>query len=683
MFAHVNTSSQRGLRIIQTAKDLDGEWLARALGTGPVASFAAAQIGTGQMSESHRVSLAYADPDRAGPATVVLKLASADSSSRATGVGLGIYEREVRFYRELAPRIGGPLATCYVAGYEKAQGWFTLLLEHIAPALPGDQIAGCSVAQARLAMRELARLHAPVLEDRELARSEWLNRPSPVDQALVSQLLPAFLERYGERIALEHRALCERFVARVQAWLDARHPPLGLVHGDFRLDNLLFGQPGSARALTVVDWQTVAWGGAMADAAYFLGGGLEPDLRRPCERELFAEYHDALRAEGMRGFALEDCWREYRRHAFAGVLMAIVASTLVQRTDRGDEMFITMLARHSQQALDLDSEALLGDATAAPPPRAPRASDEAGHAPGVEQLWNESWYFDALAPDGSLGAYVRVGLYPNLDLCWYTAFVCGPGRPTIAAVDFAAPLPAGGSLDVSTPELRAEHRCTEPLRRFGVSLQATAHAYADPSALLRGARGAAAPLALDLAWQTAGVPYAYRMTTRYEIPCTVTGKIRVGDEELELSGVPGQRDHSWGVRDWWAMDWVWSAIHLDDGTRLHAVELRMPDMPTLGVGYVQAHAAALVELERVSASEEVGSDGLITRAELVLDPPGLQLELEPLAFGPLRLLAPDGRVSHFPRAMCRVRSRDGRGGVGWMEWNLNQPRAEPAAPNAS
>jgi hypothetical protein len=661
-------------KIVRTLDELDGEWLQAALHTGPIRSFTAAHIGTGQMSDSHRISLDYADPDGAGPATVVLKIASADSSSRATGVGLGIYEREVRFYSELAPRIGGPLATCRVASYDEVEGWFTLLLEDVAPALPGDQLAGCSVEQARLAMRALARLHAPVLEDRELASSGWLNRPSPVSGALVSQLLPAFLERYGEHIAPEHRALCARFVPRVQAWLDARHPPQGLVHGDFRLDNLLFGQPGSARALTVVDWQTVGWGGAMADAAYFLGGGLEPELRRECERELFAEYHEALCAQGMRGFALEDCWNEYRRHAFAGVLMAIVASMLVERTARGDEMFIAMLARHSQQALDLDSESLLGeDAAAAAPPPMPQVSEEASHDPGPEQLWNESWYFDAVAPDGSLGAYVRVGLYPNLGTCWYTAFVCGPGRATIAAVDFAAPLPAAGSLDVSTDELHAEHRCAEPLTRFDVSLQAGAQAYEDASALLRGAPGAPIALALDLAWETAGIPYAYRMTTRYEIPCEVTGTIRIGDQQLELSRAPGQRDHSWAVRDWWSMDWMWSAIRLEDGTRIHAVQLRLPNTPTLGVGYVQSAAGGLIELERVSASERVGADRLITHAELELDPPPLQLEIEPLAFGPLRLLSPDGRVSHFPRAMCRARSRDGREGVGWIEWNLNQP----------
>jgi hypothetical protein len=39
---------------------------------------------------------------------------------------------------------------------------------------------------------------------------------------------------------------------------------------------------------------------------------------------------------------------------------------------------------------------------------------------------------------------------------------------------------------------------------------------------------------------------------------------------------------------------------------------------------------------------------------------------------PVRLEARDGRVSHFPRAWATVTTRDGRTGVGWLEWNRNQ-----------
>jgi hypothetical protein len=167
------------------------------------------------------------------------------------------------------------------------------------------------------------------------------------------------------------------------------------------------------------------------------------------------------------------------------------------------------------------------------------------------------------------------------------------------------------------------------------------------------------------------VPYQWRLATRYEIPCRVSGTVRVGEEEFELSG-PGQRDHSWGARDWWASDWMWSALHLDDGTHTHAVSV--PTHPDFGVGYVQRNGE-LTELTNVNSTEQVAEDGLITSGRIAMSPVDTEVELEPLAFGVILLEAPDGRVSHFPRAMCRVRARDGRQGLGWVEWNRNQRSA--------
>ena len=78
---------------------------------------------------------------------------------------------------------------------------------------------------------------------------------------------------------------------------------------------------------------------------------------------------------------------------------------------------------------------------------------------------------------------------------------------------------------------------------------------------------------LDLTWTTDGVPYHYDVTTRYEIPCLVSGTVTVGGETFSVDG-QGQRDHSWGVRDWWAFGWCWNSMRLDDGTRIHDVDIR-------------------------------------------------------------------------------------------------------------
>ncbi len=658
--------------VLRTVDELTAEWLASALGVRAVASFETEPVGTGQMSDSHRVRLTYASGEEPGPASVVLKTAASDPTSRGTGVSLGVYEREIRFYRELAPRIGGPLAGCYVAAIDPADGWFTLLLEDVAPAVQGDQIEGCGVEQAMLAMDELARLHAPVFSDPELGATPWLNQESPLNQAVMEQLLPVFFERYGELVAPEHREVCERLVASLDSWVADRRAPLGLVHGDYRLDNMLFGAGGSSRPLVVVDWQTVGWGPVMTDAAYFIGGALLLEDRRASEERLVRRYHDALQANGIRGFSWEECWTGYRRGCFLGLLMVLAPAVIVQRTERGDRMFLAQLERFAQQVLDLGAlDELPAPGSGRPAPLRPEPADEGRHTPGPEELWNESWYFDVSSEDGSVGFYTRLGLYPNLGVSWITGCLCGSARPTVMLLDYAAPLPANETLEVQGEQVRIELAPERELERFTVRMQGTGASHSDPAAVLRGERGEPVPIELELSWETLGEPYAYRLTTRYEIPCRVSGALTVGGERIELTGL-GQRDHSWGARDWWSADWMWSAGHLQDGTRFHGVEFRIPGSPRIGAGYLQPPEGGVEEISSVTSREQVAADGLVTHDAVAYGP--LALDVRPSAYGPLRLEATDGRVTWFVRAMCRVGAEDGRQGVGWFEWNLNQPR---------
>jgi hypothetical protein len=150
----------------------------------------------------------------------------------------------------------------------------------------------------------------------------------------------------------------------------------------------------------------------------------------------------------------------------------------------------------------------------------------------------------------------------------------------------------------------------------------------------------------------------------------VSGTVTVDGREHVVSEVAGQRDHSWGVRDWWAMDWVWSALHLDDGTHLHGVDLRIPGARPIGVGYLHQPDRPLVELQAITARETFGDNGLPQTT--TIDYGGLAVTIEVRGHAPVLLTSPDGRVSHFPRAWATVTTDDGRTGVGWVEWNRNQ-----------
>lgn len=651
------------MQLIKTVEELNADWLGEVLGKPGLEIADVEAIGTGQMSTSHRVRFSAGGEQGA----VVVKLASSDETSRNTGVGLGAYLREINFYKLLRDRIGGPLAVCHFAEYDPAEGWFTLVLDYVEGGTQGDQIAGCTPEQARIALVALARIHAPVWNDLPLAAADWVNQPNPLNQALLTAVMPGFFERYGDRVTAEHKAVCERFVEVADAWMDNRKPPLGLVHGDYRLDNLIF-RDGECVA---VDWQTVSWGGVMTDAAYFMAGGLLPEDRREHEEALLRAYYDELLANGVTNFSWEECWEGYRYSCFLPLTMTIAAAMLVERTDRGDDMFMSVLERTCQMAIDLDALDALPEPGEAQAVLAPDPADEGRHDPGPEELWNESWYFDAISDDGSLGVYHRIGRLPNLDTCLLSTCIVRPGRPAIMLVDDRAPLPPqedDAQVVDTAAGAHAEQHCEEPLQRFRVAASGTGTAYDDHSAPLRKEAGEPVEVAIDLTWETDGIPYQWRLATRYEIPCRVTGTVTIGDEEFSFSG-PGQRDHSWGSRDWWASDWMWSGLHLDDGTHTHAVAV--PTHPDFGVGYVQ-NGEQITEIGGVRMSTDFADNGLVTAAKLAMSPGDVDLEVEPLAFGTLLLEAPDGRVSHFPRAMVRLRATDGREGLGWMEWNTVQ-----------
>ena len=654
--------------LIERPTDLTADRLTDILGGAAVRDFTVERIGTGQMSECYRVALTYAD-EKAGPASVVLKVAAADPSSRQTGLAMGLYEREVEFYTSTAPGLDGPIAPCYHAAYDPATGAFDLVLGDAAPAVVGDEISGATAEQARLALTQLALVHGPLLDDQTLAANDRFNRESPVNQALITALYAGFIERYRDQIAEQHRDVCERLVQTFDAYLAAeaeRNGPRGLIHGDYRLDNMLFGQPGADRPLTVVDWQTVTWGPAFTDVAYFLGCALPIERRREHYDTLLAAYTEALGPAA--GVTVDDVREGVRRQSFFGVLMSIVSPMLVERTERGDQMFMAMIARHCQHVLDTDALAILPTPTR-PEPLRPGAEDEDSHPPGDEPLWSESWYFDFADLRKDVGGWIRLGLIPNQGHAWINALLCGPGMPTVAVLDFEVALPDDHTR-VRTHDAEVRMEVVEPLRTFLVTVRAQGQAYDDPAALLRGEAGRPVAVDFDLTWSTDGVPYQYRVSPRYEIPCRVTGSVTADGRTIELAQVQGQRDHSWAPRDWWAMDWVWSALHLDDGTHLHGVDIHIPGMPPLAVGYLQQPGQPLLELEQIATNATFAPDGLPLTAQLGFDDLAVDITLR--GHAPVLLSSPDGRLSRFSRAWGTVETPDGRTGVGWIEWNQNQ-----------
>lgn len=298
------------------------------------------------------------------------------------------------------------------------------------------------------------------------------------------------------------------------------------------------------------------------------------------------------------------------------------------------------------------------------PDRTPLPADEAGHPAGEDGLWNESWYFDFAADDGAVGGYARLGLCPALGVAWWWGCLVRAGQPLLAIRHHEVDLPRGDTLEIRADGLWAALHCETPLDHWTVGMETFAVALDDPLDALGDERGQPTPLGFDLEWETAGPGYAYPGVTRYELSCRVTGEVLVGTDRLVVDGW-GQRDHSWGPRDWWTFPWTWTAGRLDDGTAFHASR---PELA--GVDYHPGYVAApggTVETDRFDVETVFGPDGLPEAARFGLR--HLDLQVSPRHHAPVRLEAPDGRVGCLLRALCRFDAGDGRRGWGWGEWN--------------
>jgi Ecdysteroid kinase-like family len=343
-----------------TPEEMTAPWLTSVFAghgmNAQVESFTQQRIGTGQIGQNIRFELTYAGgrPTDA-PLSVVAKFVSPDPTSRDTGLALGIYEKEALFYRQFATQLTGRMRVphCWAAEFDTDRQATILLMEDLAPAVQGDQMIGCTVAEAELAVTQLAALHATFWDDPSLAETPLLPDPKDTSRVEFLKMLlggfwASFIDRYQDRLRADQIELGNRVVAAVDGWIQARTGPTTLVHGDFRADNLMIGDGYVA----TVDWQTLARGWGGTDLGYFIGASLTPDLRRVHERRLIALWHDRITELGVSGYSLDDAWADHGHGQFSGFITAVASSMITERTERGDEMFWTMADRHLTTAID-------------------------------------------------------------------------------------------------------------------------------------------------------------------------------------------------------------------------------------------------------------------------------------------------------------------------------------------
>ncbi|MBZ6377847.1 MULTISPECIES: phosphotransferase [Pacificimonas] len=336
---------------IREWKQIDEAWLTAALKAdgldADVAGFVAQRVGTGQIGDCVRFELDYASAPEGAPRTLVGKFPSEGEESRSTGVALGNYHREVKFYQILRDRARISTPYSYFAEVDENTHDFVLLMSDASPAEQGDQLAGVSIAEAMTVMGEAAKLHAAFWNDATLDQYPWVsgtsNAPELLAPEMFVQLWEGFKQRYSDRLTERAQRVGDSYTADMEAHEPMRAGNRSLIHTDFRPDNMLFATPAGGDPLTVVDWQSFAYGPPASDIGYFIAGALTPDERKQHEDSLIGAYLAELERQGAGPYRREELTRHYIAGAYQLFTTAYVAAMLVTQTARGDDMFFRML----------------------------------------------------------------------------------------------------------------------------------------------------------------------------------------------------------------------------------------------------------------------------------------------------------------------------------------------------
>lgn len=351
--------------IPSTFEEITAEWLTGALRErgrlprGSVQTVAVTRFGegVGLMGQTARMTVTFSSDVVGLPTSYVVKIAATAEANRAMGVHYRIYEKEVRFYRELANSVPVTTAEAFIAEFDPERNDFVLVLADLAPMSVGSELETPTDDQVRLAVSEMAKLHAHFWDRRSdipwvptLEESPWDSH-----QQFWEQGWPAFIASRDGKVPGAMKQSGDLMVEKVRAlqhWMCRE--PVTIIHMDFRLANTFFGTDGGVPTFALVDWQPFSWARGPYDLGYFMSQSIPVEQRRRLEVAVLQQYVEGLAAAGVRGYGLADARADYVGGVAYCLLYAMGTVTIDLGNETGRRYADAIVERAAAATEDLD-----------------------------------------------------------------------------------------------------------------------------------------------------------------------------------------------------------------------------------------------------------------------------------------------------------------------------------------
>jgi hypothetical protein len=359
----------------RTIEDIGAHWMNEVLhGAGVLRKATIRDVdvhaigqGVGFLSGRARVKLHYDQAEEGAPATVVVKLPSSLKEGNDFAESTNAYEREIRFYREVATLTPIRVPHMYATIMEPADNVFIMIMEDLSALTAGDQVAGMSRDQILAAVKTVAPLHARWWNGDASAALPWV---PPVERHLdmlgltpakIRTAWPHFLEDFGDSLPPGGRALGERIIGNLEGIVAAfAKGTRTLVHFDYRADNLFIDDLTRPNPIAVVDWQLVMWGLGAYDIARLTGGSIPRAERGGHHEEIVECWHQGLMAGGVTGYTREEAWHDFRLCSIMATLNPVLVHYMFKTGGgRGTALGAAMTRRFFSDLMECGAEAVV------------------------------------------------------------------------------------------------------------------------------------------------------------------------------------------------------------------------------------------------------------------------------------------------------------------------------------